>query len=43
VIEHFHQFGVAYARAFIAAVPEPTATGMVLLAVAGICAKRRRR
>ncbi|CAN5611012.1 hypothetical protein BH09PLA1_BH09PLA1_12340 [soil metagenome] len=42
VLEHYQQFGDAYANAFLSAVPEPTGITVIGLAVAGMVRRRRR-
>ena len=41
VIAHFDQFGLPYASAFLAAVPDPSALGMIFVPL--VLARRRRR
>ena len=43
VEQHLDQFGDAYARGFLSAVPEPTAFALGMIAVTGVLARRRRR
>jgi hypothetical protein len=44
VVEHFAQFGVPYAKQFLAAVPEPAAAvTLILLGSAAIVRRRRQR
>ena len=44
VLKHSNQFGQAYARAFLTAVPEPTAaTSLLTIGALGMGARRRRR
>jgi hypothetical protein len=43
VRQHFERFGVDYAQAFLASVPEPAGAPMSLLPVAGTLARWRRR
>jgi autotransporter-associated beta strand protein len=42
VVEHFDQFGLPYAQAFLAAVPEPALRGIVGLVGACLACRRRR-
>jgi hypothetical protein len=44
VVEHFDQFGVPYAAAFLAQVPEPATLGSAgMVALATMLHRRRRR
>jgi hypothetical protein len=43
VEDHLSEFGDAYARGFLAAVPEPTAVALATLAVIPALSRRRRR
>jgi hypothetical protein len=43
VVEHFDQFGVPYAAAFLAAVPEPAGLGILGCAIGSSLLARRRR
>ena len=43
VIAHFDQFGLPYAQAFLAAVPEPAGAGIILLSLPVLTSVRSRR